>query len=134
MEEEEAMLNKEEEEDDDEEDYNIVKFENSPLRNRAIMVDEVARRLKNGDLMMRIEAAKEVRKMVRKSSNSNSKSAVRCRFAAVGAIEPLVSMLNNWFPLSAREAALLALLNLAARNLRFLLHPFSCFEFDKLLA
>lgn len=118
MEEEEAMLNKEEEDDDDEDDYNIVKFENSPLRNRAIMVDEVARRLKNGDLMMRIEAAKEVRKMVRKSSNSNSKSAVRCRFAAVGAIEPLVSMLNNWFPLSAREAALLALLNLAARNLR----------------
>ncbi|KAG8387153.1 hypothetical protein BUALT_Bualt03G0223600 [Buddleja alternifolia] len=83
-----------------------------------MVVEEVARRLNGGDLRAKIEAAKDVRKLVRKSSTSNSKSAVRCRFAAAGVIEPLVSMLHDSFPIEAREAALLAILNLAARNQR----------------
>ncbi|GER54032.1 ARM repeat superfamily protein [Striga asiatica] len=86
------------------------------LWSRKMVVEEVARVLTGGDLKARIEAARDVRRLVRKSTSVNSKSAVRCRFAAAGVIEPLVSMLHVSFPLAAREAALLALLNLAARN------------------
>ncbi|XP_051132905.1 U-box domain-containing protein 10 [Andrographis paniculata] len=82
---------------------------------RKMVVEEVAMRLKAGDLAARINAARDVRTLVRKSSN-NSKSAVRRRLAAAGVIEPLVSMLHGSFPTAAREVALLALLNLAARN------------------
>ncbi|KAL6506795.1 hypothetical protein OROHE_022232 [Orobanche hederae] len=89
-----------------------------PPWSRKMMVEEVARMLNNGDLRAKIEAARDVRRLVRDSSSANSKSAVRCRFAAAGVIEPLVSMLHSSFPLVAREAALLALLNLAARNQR----------------
>ncbi|CAA0836943.1 ARM repeat superfamily protein [Striga hermonthica] len=85
---------------------------------RKMVVEEVARVLTGGDLKARIEAARDVRRLVRKSTSVNAKSAVRCRFAAAGVIEPLVSMLHVSFPLAAREAALLALLNLAARNQR----------------
>ncbi|KAL6570499.1 hypothetical protein OROGR_000049 [Orobanche gracilis] len=89
-----------------------------PPWSRKMMVEEVARMLNNGDLRAKIEAARNVRRLVRDSSSANSKSAMRCRFAAAGVIEPLVSMLHSSFPLAAREAALLALLNLAARNQR----------------
>ncbi|GFQ05967.1 hypothetical protein PHJA_002740700 [Phtheirospermum japonicum] len=95
-----------------------------PLWGRKMMVEEVARVLNHGDLRARIEAARDVRRLVRKSSSANSKSAVRCRFAAAGVIEPLVSMLHSSLPLAAREAALLALLNLAARNQRYRLSLF----------
>ncbi|KAG6421225.1 hypothetical protein SASPL_117775 [Salvia splendens] len=73
-----------------------------------MMVEETVRRRKSGDLRVKIKAAKDLRK----SSSSNSKSALRDRFATADAIEPLVSILHGSLPL----AALLALLNLAARN------------------
>ncbi|KAI3457689.1 hypothetical protein Pfo_014352 [Paulownia fortunei] len=113
--EEEAMLQKQEEE---EEGGNNSKDTPPPPWSRKMVVEEVARRLNNGDLRAKIEAARDVRRVVRKSSNTNSKSALRCRFAAAGVIEPLVSMLHSSCPLASREAALLALLNLAARNQR----------------
>ncbi|KAL3849105.1 hypothetical protein ACJIZ3_010987 [Penstemon smallii] len=111
-EEETAMLNKEEEEEE-----STSSNKNTTPR-CSIMVEEVANRLRNGDLMAKIEASRDVRRLVRNSSSSSSKSAVRCRLAAAGVIEPLVSMLDCSFSLDAREAALLALLNLAARNQR----------------
>lgn len=117
--EEEAMLKKQmEAEEEDESEGNS---KGTPPWSRKMVVEEAARRLKTGDLRARIEAARDVRRLVRKSSTSNSKSAVRCRFAAAGAIEPLVSMLHSSLPLAAREAALLALLNLAARHQRSVL-------------
>ncbi|CAA0842894.1 ARM repeat superfamily protein [Striga hermonthica] len=88
------------------------------LWSRKMVVEEVVRVLTVGDLRARIEAERDVRRLVRKSTSVNSKSAIRCRFAAAGVIEPLVSMLHISFPLAAREAALLAFLNLAARNQR----------------
>ncbi|EYU22964.1 hypothetical protein ABFS82_03G099100 [Erythranthe guttata] len=120
---EEAMLkNQAEEEEEEEEDSSSTSSTSkgtppSPWC-RKMMVDDVARRLNHGDLRAKIEAARDIRRLVRKSSNPNSKSAVRCHFAAAGVIEPLVSMLHSPFPLAARETALLALLNLAARNQR----------------
>ncbi|XP_011100555.1 U-box domain-containing protein 4 [Sesamum indicum] len=115
--EEEAMLKKQEEEEAEGEN-NSKDMPPPPPWSRKMMVEEVARKLNSGDLRAKMEAAIDVRGLVRKSSSSNSKSAVRCRFAAAGVIEPLVSMLHSSFPLVAREAALLALLNLAARNQR----------------
>ncbi|KAK6116322.1 hypothetical protein DH2020_049949 [Rehmannia glutinosa] len=108
------MLKKQEE--GEEEVENSSKGTPPPPWSRKMIVEEVARVLNYGDLKAKIEAARDVRRLVRKSSSANSKSAVRCRFAAAGVIEPLVSMLHSSFPVAAREAALLALLNLAARN------------------
>lgn len=73
----------------------------------------VERLLRSGNLDAQIEAAKDVRKLVRRSKSSSSKT--RSRLAAAGVIPPLVSMLHQ--P-SAREPALIALLNLAVRNER----------------
>lgn len=114
--EEEAMLKKQIEAEEEEESESNSK--DAQPWSRKMMVEEAARRLKTGDLRAKIEAARDVRRLVRNSSTTNSKTAVRCRFAAAGVIEPLVSMLHNSLPLAAREAALLALLNLAARNQR----------------
>ncbi|KAL1533028.1 U-box domain-containing protein 4 [Salvia divinorum] len=69
-----------------------------------IMVEETVQRLKSGDLIVKIEAAKDVRKLVRKSSSSNSKSTVHSRFAIACVIEPLVSMLHSSLPLSSRSS------------------------------
>lgn len=74
----------------------------------------------------KIEAAKEIRKLVRRSSSSGK---TRSRFAAAGVIPPLVDMLQLSSSLLAREAALLALLNLASRNERFVLLNYSSFSF-----
>lgn len=68
-------------------------------------------KLTNGNLNSKIEAAREIRRMVRKSSKTRSK------FAAVGVIEPLIFMLSS-SNLDARQSSLLALLNLAVRNER----------------
>ncbi|KAJ8899487.1 hypothetical protein K2173_018461 [Erythroxylum novogranatense] len=73
---------------------------------------ELSGNLLNGDLNSQIEAARGIRKLVRKSS-----AKTRSRFAAAGVIPPLVLMLPS--PnFHAREASLLALLNLAVRNER----------------
>ncbi|EPS66359.1 hypothetical protein M569_08419, partial [Genlisea aurea] len=69
----------------------------SPLWSPNMMVDYVARRLVKGDILAKIDAARDVRRLVRRSSSSNSKTAVRGRFAAAGVIEPLVSMLHGSF-------------------------------------
>lgn len=85
------------------------------LENKEMEV-VVERLLKSGDLELQIEAAKDIRKLVRKSKSSTK---TRSRLAAAGVISPLVSMLH--LP-CAREPALLALLNLAVRNERCVLH------------
>ncbi|PHU11941.1 hypothetical protein BC332_18871 [Capsicum chinense] len=83
------------------------------------VIEEIAEKLKSEvvEEVVKIEAAKDIRKLVRKSSSSGK---TRSRFAAAGVIPPLVHMLHpsSSSSLLAREAALLALLNLASRNER----------------
>ncbi|GLT94233.1 hypothetical protein SLE2022_119850 [Rubroshorea leprosula] len=79
---------------------------------KQTVILELSEKLINGDLQAKIEAARDIRKVVRKSSIKT-----RSKFAAAGVIQPLVFMLlspNH----DAREASLLALLNLAVRNER----------------
>ncbi|KAL7249751.1 hypothetical protein ACSBR1_011852 [Camellia fascicularis] len=79
---------------------------------KQTLIEEVSEKLINGDLDVKIQAARDIRKLVRKSS-----AKTRSKFAAAGVIQPLVFMLFS--PnLDARQASLLALLNLAARNER----------------
>ncbi|XP_047160765.1 U-box domain-containing protein 15 [Vigna umbellata] len=75
---------------------------------------ELSEKLLDGNLSAKIEAAREIRKMVRKSSPS---SKIRAKLAAAGVIEPLVLMLSS-SNIEARQSSLLALLNLAVRNER----------------
>ncbi|OMO89659.1 Armadillo [Corchorus olitorius] len=78
---------------------------------KQTLILELAEKLINGDLQAKIEAARDIRKVVRKSSVKT-----RSKFAAAGVIQPLVFMLLS--PnLDAREASLLALLNLASIDL-----------------
>jgi vacuolar protein 8 len=80
---------------------------------------QLSEKLNHGDLESQIEAARDIRKLVRKSSSSSSSSSMktRSRLAAAGVIQPLVFMLVSP-SLDAREASLLALLNIAVRNER----------------
>ncbi|XP_022758899.1 U-box domain-containing protein 7-like [Durio zibethinus] len=76
------------------------------------LILELSEKLITGDLQAKIEPARDIRKIVRKSSVKK-----RSKFAAAGVIQPLVFMLLS--PnLDAREASLLALLNLAVINER----------------
>lgn len=86
---------------------------------KQILIFQLSQRLIHGDLLSRIEAAKDLRKLARKSSPKS-----RSNLGASSLIQPLVCMLLS--PnLDAREASLLALLNLASRNERFVhLLPF----------
>ncbi|KAL2317531.1 hypothetical protein Fmac_031407 [Flemingia macrophylla] len=78
----------------------------------------LSEKLANGNLSSKIEAAREIRRMVRKSSSSSSSSSkTRAKLAAAGVIQPLVFMLSS-SNIDARHSSLLALLNLAARNER----------------
>lgn len=79
----------------------------------TLAIDEAAHNLINGDLNSQIAAARDVRKLVRRSKSAAGKT--RSRLAAAGVIEPLVLMLVSP-KAEAREASLLALLNLAVRN------------------
>ena len=94
---------------------------------KETQIVELSERIMNGDLKTQIEAARDIRKLVRKSS-----AKTRTKLAAVGVIQPLIFMLlsPNY---DARHASLLALLNLAVRNERyavsFFLLPFSFFSF-----
>jgi len=81
---------------------------------KRTQIMEIAETLINGDLHSQIQAAREIRRIVRFSSSS-SKTKTRSKFAAVGVIQPLIAMLSS-ISLEAREAALLALLNLGVRN------------------
>ncbi|XP_055824717.1 U-box domain-containing protein 4 [Solanum dulcamara] len=108
MEEEEEKCNLEDEEEEEQQKKN---------RKCKNVIEEIAEKLKNEvEEVGKIEAAKDIRKLVRKSSFS---CKTRSRFAAAGVISPLVDMLQPCsYSLLAREAALLALLNLASRNER----------------
>ncbi|KAL6975510.1 hypothetical protein U1Q18_024306 [Sarracenia purpurea var. burkii] len=79
---------------------------------KQTLIEEVAEKLINGDLDAKVQAARDIRKLVRKSSVKT-----RSKFAAAGVIQPLVFMLVSP-AMDAREASLLALLNLAVRNER----------------
>jgi hypothetical protein len=95
------------------------------LRKQTQIV-ELSERLMSGDLKTQIEAARDIRKLVRKSS-----AKTRTKLAAAGVIQPLIFMLLS--PnFDARHASLLALLNLAVRNERYLVslslsYPFPFF-------
>ncbi|XP_047334221.1 U-box domain-containing protein 3 [Impatiens glandulifera] len=79
---------------------------------KQVLMEEVAFRLVNGDLDAKIQAAREIRTLVRRSSTN-----ARSKIAASGVLQPLISMLTI-SNIDAREASLLALLNLAVRNER----------------
>lgn len=90
---------------------------------KQTLIEQVAHRLINGeDLKTKIQAAREIRKLVRNSSSVKARS----KFAAAGVIQPLVFMLGSDNP-DARETSLLALLNLAARNERSVSHYLGIF-------
>lgn len=74
-------------------------------------VQDLARRLAEGDAAVRVQAARDIRKLARASAKARS------AFAVAAVVQPLVSMLPSPEP-EARESALLALLNLAVRNER----------------
>ncbi|KAL8150931.1 hypothetical protein V2J09_020739 [Rumex salicifolius] len=78
---------------------------------------EIADKLIHGDLLVQTQAARDIRRLVRSCSSSTSSAKTRSRLAAAGVVPPLVSMLS-YFSSDAREASLLALLNLAVRNER----------------
>ena len=100
---------------------------------KQTLIMEISSKLINGDLETKIEAARDIRKLVRKSSSSSSSSSpspsssssgkTRSKLGAAGVIQPLVLMLVSPNP-DAREAALLALLNLAVRDERSVLPLF----------
>ncbi|KAK8939638.1 U-box domain-containing protein 45 [Platanthera guangdongensis] len=78
---------------------------------RQAQVEEVAWTLANGDASARIQAARNIRKIVRRSPKARS------AFAVSAVIQPLVAMLPSSNHRSV-ESALLALLNIAVRNER----------------
>jgi vacuolar protein 8 len=75
-------------------------------------IQTLSEKLTNGNLNTKIEAAREIRRMVRKSSKTRSK------IADAGVIQPLIFMLSS-SNIDARQSSLLALLNLAVRNERY---------------
>lgn len=79
---------------------------------KQTLIDEISDKIINGDLLTKIQAAREIRSMIR---NRNSSVKLRVKFAAAGVIQPLVLLLCSGNH-DAREASLLALLNLASRN------------------
>lgn len=90
------------------------------------LIDEIADRLINGDLSTKIQAAREIRSMIR---NRSSSGKIRVKFAAAGVIQPLVLMLCSQ-QYDAREVSLLALLNLASRNERLVFLMRLCYARD----
>ncbi|KAI8552209.1 hypothetical protein RHMOL_Rhmol06G0248400 [Rhododendron molle] len=95
-----------------EEESVMGKDEETWNQKKQTLIEEVAEKLIGGDLDAKIQAARDIRKLVRKSPVKT-----RSKFAAAGVIQPLVSMLLS--PnVDARESSLLALLNLAVRNER----------------
>ncbi|GAV68442.1 Arm domain-containing protein, partial [Cephalotus follicularis] len=95
-----------------EDEYNTWNKHHHHHHKNQTLIVELSDKLINGDLRTKIEAARDIRKVVRKSSVKT-----RSKFAAAGVIQPLVFMLRS--PnLDARQSSLLALLNLAVRNER----------------
>ncbi|PRQ52453.1 putative aminoacyltransferase, E1 ubiquitin-activating enzyme [Rosa chinensis] len=105
------------EEEEEEERHEISE---SWSQRKQTLILEISSKLINGDLEAKIEAARDIRNLVRKSSSSSSSSSssaakTRLKLGASGVIPPLVTMLVSPNP-DARQASLLALLNLAVRN------------------
>lgn len=87
----------------------------------------ISDKLKNGDdLEMKIEAAREIRSMIR---NRSSGEKIRSQFGGAGVIKPLVGMLSLESD-DAVEISLLALLNLASKNKRLVF----CFSLSLLIS
>lgn len=82
---------------------------------KELLILHLSNKLLHGDLDFRIEAAREIRKLLQKSP---LKSSARSKLADAGVIPPLVPMLIS-SNIDARHASLLALLNLAVRNERY---------------
>lgn len=85
---------------------------NNQNNKKQTLIDEISSNLISGDLLTKIQAAKEIRSLIRNQTNS---SKIRDKFALAGVIQPLVLMLYNRNH-DARQVSLLALLNLASRN------------------
>ncbi|CAL0317799.1 unnamed protein product [Lupinus luteus] len=101
-------------EEEEEEEGSLLLESSSRWNNHGIQILQLSEKLINANLSTKIEAAREIRKLVRKSSSS---AKIRCKFGASGVIQPLVFMLSS-SNLDARQSSLLALLNLAVRNER----------------
>lgn len=82
-------------------------------------IQRVLSLIRSEDLDSRLFAAKEIRRL--------TKTSHRCRRHFSQAVEPLVSMLRFDSPESHHEAALLALLNLAVKDEKYVLLPL-CFS------
>lgn len=90
----------------------VMEEDNTWNKKKQIVIEQVANKVINGDdIFIKIQGARDIRRLVRNSS------AVRARsnFAAAGVIPALVPMLSS-LNFEAKEASLVALLNLAARN------------------
>ncbi|KAK1389171.1 U-box domain-containing protein 3 [Heracleum sosnowskyi] len=90
----------------------VMEEDNTWNQKKQIVIQQVADKVINGDdIFVKIQGARDIRRLVRNSS------AVRARsnFAAAGVIPALVPMLSS-LHFEAKEASLVALLNLAARN------------------
>lgn len=90
----------------------VMEEDNTWNKKKQIVIEQVANKVINGDdIYVKIQGARDIRRLVRNSS------AVRARsnFAAAGVIPALVPMLSS-VNFEAKEASLVALLNLAARN------------------
>ncbi|PWA98595.1 armadillo-type fold protein [Artemisia annua] len=84
-------------------------------QNKETLVEQISNKLINGNLEMKIQAAKELKSVIR---SRNSGVNIRAKFASAGVIEPLVMMIHENHHDDAVEASLLALLNLASSNER----------------
>lgn len=104
---------KQDEREEPEEEIGFQRDSDSLNHRNQILIFQLSQKLIHGDLHSRIQAAKDLRNLARKSSPKS-----RSNLGASSLIQPLVCMLLSP-SLDAREASLLALLNLASRNERF---------------
>ena len=79
---------------------------------REALLRDLSRQLSYGDLPARVQAARDIRKLARSSVKARSV------FAVDSVVGPLVAMLSSC-ERDEGESALLALLNLAVRNERY---------------
>ncbi|OIW02504.1 hypothetical protein TanjilG_12818 [Lupinus angustifolius] len=101
-------------EEEEEEEGSLFVESSSRWNNQGFQILQLSEKLINANLSTKIEAAREIRKLIRKSPSS---AKTRSKFGASGVIQPLVFMLSS-SNLDARQSSLLALLNLAVRNER----------------
>ncbi|XP_076908628.1 U-box domain-containing protein 45-like [Bidens hawaiensis] len=84
--------------------------------NKQTLIDQISGNLIHaGDMNTKIHAARDIRSLIRNNNNNNNN--IRAKFGEAGVIQPLVLMLCSRNH-DARQASLLAVLNLASRNQR----------------